>query len=57
MLLRWSLGLHEAAGAIERAVTDVIDEGVSTGDIAAAGSPAVSTAAFGDAVARRIREA
>jgi 3-isopropylmalate dehydrogenase len=54
MLLRWSLGLHDAADAVERAVADVISSGVRTPDIAGPDVPPVTTADFGDAVATRI---
>ena len=54
MLLRWSLGLHEAAAAIEGAVADAIADGVRTADIAEQGTPAVSTSVFGAEVGRRV---
>ncbi len=50
MALRHSLELHEEAAAVETAVARVLDAGLRTPDIAA-GGPAVSTAAMGDAVA------
>jgi 3-isopropylmalate dehydrogenase len=56
MLLRWSLGLEEAASAVERAVAEAIAAGVRTPDIAATGEAAVSTEEFGGEVARRVRE-
>lgn len=49
MLLRYSLGETQAADAIEAAVDKVLADGLRTADIAA-GLPAVSTAAMGDAV-------
>jgi 3-isopropylmalate dehydrogenase len=54
LMLRWSFALDAAADAIERAVTDTITAGVRTPDIAANGMSAVSTAEFGDDVARRV---
>lgn len=54
MLLRWSLGLHEAANGIEHAVSDAIAAGVRTQDIARPGIVPVSTSAFGDDVGRRV---
>jgi 3-isopropylmalate dehydrogenase len=39
MLLRWSLGLDEAAGAIERSVRDVLAAGHRTADLASTGAP------------------
>ena len=54
MLLRWSLGLDEAATAIERAVADAIASGVWTVDIADPEAVAVSTTVFGAEVVRRL---
>jgi 3-isopropylmalate dehydrogenase len=54
MLLRYSLGLHEAADTIENAVNATIEAGVSTPDIAADKASAVSTAEMGEAIAHRI---
>ena len=54
LMLRWSLALDDAAGAIERAVTDTISAGVRTPDIAEVGIRPVSTSTFGDEVARRV---
>jgi 3-isopropylmalate dehydrogenase len=53
MLLRHSLGLFEEASAVEKAVRDVIAEGVRTADIAAGGK-AATTAEAGDAVVAKI---
>ena len=50
MMLRYSLDEAGAAARIERAVEAVLDTGLRTADIAAAGQPPVSTAAMGDAV-------
>ena len=50
MMLRYSLDEAAAAARIERSVGAVLDAGVRTADIAAAGRPPVSTAAMGDAV-------
>ena len=55
LMLRWSLGLDDAAEAIERAVADVIGAGVRTPDIGEPGMDAVSTAEFGDEVGRRVK--
>ncbi len=54
MLLRHSLGLEVEAAAIEGAVSDVLDEGVRTRDIADTGTEVVSTQIMGDLVAARI---
>ncbi|WP_252176116.1 3-isopropylmalate dehydrogenase [Endozoicomonas sp. 4G] len=50
MLLRYSLGEIAAADAIEQAVSDVLDQGLRTGDIASEGCTPVSTSEMGDAV-------
>lgn len=53
MMLRYSFDMGEAADDIERAVTEVLDEGWRTGDLADASTPAdkvVGTVAMGDLV-------
>jgi 3-isopropylmalate dehydrogenase len=50
MLLRYSLGLNEAADAIHQAVNTVIKEGYRTGDIFTEGTKRVSTREMGDAI-------
>jgi 3-isopropylmalate dehydrogenase len=52
MLLRWSLGLEEAASAIERAVRGVLAAGYRTADLASTstGSATVSTTDMADLV-------
>jgi len=61
MLLRWSLGELEAAAAIEAAVSETLDDGLRTADIAdiaSAGALSVAgTTAMGDAVAERVAKA
>lgn len=54
MLLRHSLGRADAAAAIEAAVTECLEAGVRTRDIALPGGEAVGTRAFGEAVAARL---
>ena len=54
LMMRWSLGLDDAANAIERAVAGAITAGVRTPDIADSGITAASTEEFGDEVARRV---
>jgi 3-isopropylmalate dehydrogenase len=54
LMLRISLGCEAAAAAVEAAVADVLENGLRTADIAAAGQEAVGTSAMGDAVAARI---
>jgi 3-isopropylmalate dehydrogenase len=56
MALRYSFGLGEAADIVERAVADVLDQGLRTKDIAAAGQNAVSTAEMGDAVLAQVQK-
>lgn len=53
MLLRHSLDLPQEAAAVEKAVRDVVSEGVRTADIAAGSTPK-TTAQAGDAVLAKI---
>jgi 3-isopropylmalate dehydrogenase len=55
MLLRLSLGLESEALAVERAVTEAIEAGVRTPDIAGERMAPVSTDEFGRQVAARVR--
>lgn len=55
MLMRYSLGLGEAADAIEAAVVKALEDGIHTADIALDKSRAVGTSQMGDAVVERIR--
>lgn len=50
MMLRYSFEQAAAAGAIEQAVSQVLDQGLRTGDIAAPGCTRVGTQGMGDAV-------
>jgi 3-isopropylmalate dehydrogenase len=50
MMLRYSLDAVEAADAIENAVSDVLDQGLRTGDIYTDGMTRVGTVEMGDAV-------
>ncbi len=50
MMLRYSLGMEEAAAAIDQAVSTTLDKGIMTADIATSGSSTVNTAAMGDAI-------
>lgn len=54
MMLRFSLGQEEASRAVEKAVFNVIADGVRTLDIAGESSKVVSTAEMGDAIVERI---
>ncbi|WP_295540441.1 3-isopropylmalate dehydrogenase [uncultured Thiohalocapsa sp.] len=55
MMLRYSLDEPTHAERIERAVSDVLDQGLRTADIAAAGTQTVGTAQMGDAVVSALR--
>ena len=59
MLLRYSLGLTEAADSIEAAVRGAIDAGARTGDIftGAAGTEKVNTSGMGDAILSQLAAA
>jgi len=50
MMLRYSLDFGEAADAIEKAISDVLEAGIYTGDIAKDKSKAVTTKEMGDAI-------
>ncbi len=50
MLLRYSFALSAEADLIEKAVGNVLDSGIRTGDIMQPGKTKVSTSAMGDAV-------
>lgn len=54
MMLRFSLGLSEAANAIESAVRKAIADGLRTGDIFSEGMTRLNTSQMGDAIAQRI---
>ena len=55
MMLRYSLGQSDSAELIERAVSEVLEQGLRTQDIADGGSY-VSTREMGDAVVRALTE-
>ncbi|MCL6567189.1 MAG: 3-isopropylmalate dehydrogenase [Acidobacteriia bacterium] len=55
MMLRHSLGLPEAADAVEQAVAAVLADGLRTADIAREGEAALSCREMGDEVRRRIQ--
>ncbi|MGB0360713.1 MAG: 3-isopropylmalate dehydrogenase, partial [Endozoicomonas sp.] len=57
MLLRYSLGEGQAADAIEKAVSDVLDKGYRTGDIASKGSQLIGTVEMGNAVVECLQNA
>lgn len=54
LMLRFSFGLDEAAGAIDRAVEATLDKGIYTADIAVDKDKSVGTAAMGDAIVTQL---
>ncbi|GAA6133505.1 3-isopropylmalate dehydrogenase [Oceaniserpentilla sp. 4NH20-0058] len=56
MMLRYSLGEVAAADAIEKAVSNVLDQGLRTADIFSDGMTKVSTAKMGEAVVAALQE-
>ena len=54
MMLRYSLGLEEAAAAIEAAVTATLEQGIMTADIAVDKSRSVNTRQMGDAIVQAL---
>ncbi|MDR0457749.1 MAG: 3-isopropylmalate dehydrogenase, partial [Burkholderiaceae bacterium] len=54
MMLRYSFGLEEAAQRIERAVRQVLAQGLRTPDIWSEGATKVGTRAMGDAVVKAL---
>ena len=54
MLLKYSLSLNEAAAAIEEAVSNVLNDGIYTADIAPEGVSPVKTSEMGAAIVSRI---
>lgn len=56
MMLRYSLGENDAADLIEKAVSNVLDQGFRTADIFSEGAKKVSTAEMGAAVVKSLQE-
>jgi len=54
MMLRYSFGENTAADAIEKAVSDVLDQGLRTPDIYSDGMQKVGTAEMGEAVVKAL---
>ncbi|HBF31710.1 3-isopropylmalate dehydrogenase [Rhizobium sp.] len=50
MCLRYSFGLVEHADALEKAIANVLDKGIRTGDIMSEGATRVGTVEMGDAI-------
>ena len=58
MMLRYSFDMGQAADDIQRAITEVLDEGWRTGDLKDASTPAdkvVGTVAMGDLIVQHLR--
>lgn len=55
LMLRYSFGLEEAAVSIERAVKEVIADGIRTADIMSPGLREVNTSEMGGQVVKRLR--
>jgi 3-isopropylmalate dehydrogenase len=55
MMMRYSLGYSDVADAIEKAVGNVLDQGLRTADIYTEGTIKVSTSEMGDAVVTALR--
>jgi 3-isopropylmalate dehydrogenase len=56
MTLRYSFGMSAEADMLERSISHVLDQGIRTKDIAAAGQNAVSTAEMGEAVLKQLQK-
>jgi len=54
MMLKYTFDLNDAADDIEHAISQVLDNGIHTGDIATDPSKKVSTEAMGDAIVKEI---
>ena len=55
MALRYSLDLDKVAGALEKAVQIVLNEGLRTKDISSKGTKEVSTSQMGDAIISKLQ--
>ncbi len=56
MMLRYSFGLDEAAGAIDNAVAATLEKGILTADLTKDTSKAVTTAVMGDAIVAALQD-
>lgn len=56
MMIRFSFAVHDAANAIESAVTKSLARGARTRDIAVRGETYLSTAEMGDAILKALKE-
>ena len=57
MALRYSYDMPDAAGAVEKAVEDVLAEGYRTGDIMQDGMKLVGTTEMGDTILAKLKKA
>ena len=55
MALRYSLDLDKEADSLEKAVQDVLDQGLRTKDIISKGMKEVSTSVMGDAIISKLQ--
>ena len=55
MALRYSMDLDKEAEALEKAVQDVLNEGLRTKDILSKGMKEVSTSQMGDAIISKLQ--
>ena len=55
MAMRYSLDLDKEADDLEKAVQDVLDEGLRTKDIVSKGTKEVSTTQMGDAIISKLQ--
>ena len=55
MALRYSLDLDKEAVALEKAVQDVLNDGLRTKDIMSKGKKEVSTSQMGDAIISKLQ--
>ena len=56
MTLRYSFGMTQEADMLERSISDVLDQGMRTKDIASPGQNAVSTTEMGEAVLKQLQK-
>ncbi|WP_196260205.1 3-isopropylmalate dehydrogenase [Pelagibacterium limicola] len=54
MALRYSFGMIDLAGRVEKAISDVLEDGLRTGDIMQDGCKRVGTAEMGDAIIAKL---
>jgi len=57
MMLKYTFGLSDAANAIERAISTVLEKGIFTADLTETGGNFVSTESMGDAIIKELRTA